>query len=174
MFSWDRLLLNLIMSKECSGCRALAYKFSFHDLHFVFVFKIKVPHPNHPSTRISVQVPALGIHFSPVRYSRLMELLNILYGAMQNGTQPVGENFQAELAPWNPQDLAAEAQILVWKVRIKMITVATVGSYIVILLVFVTRAFLLMSFIYFVHRELAILLLHGSLVFSCCLDFTSM
>lgn len=45
-----------------------------------------------------------------------MKLLNIISGAIQNGTQPVGENFQAELAPWNPPDLSAEAQILVWKV----------------------------------------------------------
>ncbi|XP_074383059.1 uncharacterized protein LOC141724723 isoform X2 [Apium graveolens] len=81
----------------------------------VIVDQIKVPHPNHPSTRISVQVPILGIHFSPVRYSRLMKLLNIISGTIQNGTQPVGGNFQAELAPWNPPDLSAEAQILVWK-----------------------------------------------------------
>lgn len=92
--------------------------------------KIKVPHPSHPSTRISVQVPTLGIHFSPVRYSRIMELLNILYGTMQNCTQPVGENFQAELAPWNPPDLAAEAQILVWKVRLTMMSAAKISSYI--------------------------------------------
>lgn len=45
-----------------------------------------------------------------------MKLLDIINGTIQNGTQPVGGNFQAELAPWNPPDLSAEAQILVWKV----------------------------------------------------------
>lgn len=61
-------------------------------------------------------MPSLGVHFSPVRYSRLMKLLDVMYGTIQNGTQPVSANFQDELAPWNPPDLATEAQILVWKV----------------------------------------------------------
>ncbi|WOH07393.1 hypothetical protein DCAR_0726823 [Daucus carota subsp. sativus] len=81
----------------------------------VIVDQIKVPHPDYPSTRVSVQVPILGIHFSPVRYSRLMKLLNIINGTIQNASQPVGGDFQADLAPWNPPDLSAEAQILVWK-----------------------------------------------------------
>ncbi|KAK1380403.1 Calcium-dependent lipid-binding family protein [Heracleum sosnowskyi] len=81
----------------------------------VIVDQIKVPHPSHPSTRIAVQMPTLGIHLSPVRYSRLLKLLDVMYGTIQNGTQPVDGNFQDELAPWNPPDLAAEAQILVWK-----------------------------------------------------------
>ncbi|CAK9187594.1 unnamed protein product [Ilex paraguariensis] len=81
----------------------------------MIVDQIKVPHPSHPSTRVSVQVPSLGIHFSPARYFRLVELLNILYGTMQSGTQHVVENFQEELAPWNPPDLATEARILVWR-----------------------------------------------------------
>lgn len=45
-----------------------------------------------------------------------MKLLDVMYGTIQNRTQPVGGNFHDELAPWNPPDLAAEAQILVWKV----------------------------------------------------------
>ncbi|CAI9779714.1 unnamed protein product [Fraxinus pennsylvanica] len=81
----------------------------------VILDQIKVPHPNHPSTRVYVQVPSLGIHFSPARYCRLMELLNILYGAMPNAEQPAVGNMQTELAPWNPPDLATEARILIWK-----------------------------------------------------------
>uniref|UniRef100_A0A175YPS3 Uncharacterized protein n=1 Tax=Daucus carota subsp. sativus TaxID=79200 RepID=A0A175YPS3_DAUCS len=81
----------------------------------VIVDQIKVPHPRHPSTRISVQMPTLGFHFSPVRYSRLMKLLDVMYGTTQNSTLSGGEKFQDELAPWNPPDLAADAQILVWK-----------------------------------------------------------
>ncbi|KAA8527969.1 hypothetical protein F0562_035162 [Nyssa sinensis] len=81
----------------------------------VIVDQIKVPHPSYPSTCVSFQVPSLGIHLSPTRYCRLLELLNILYGKMQNSGQPVVENLQAELAPWNPTDLATEARILVWR-----------------------------------------------------------
>ncbi|KAJ0034329.1 hypothetical protein Pint_24264 [Pistacia integerrima] len=80
----------------------------------VIVDQIKVPHPSYPSTRVSVQVPNLGVHFSPERYLRLMELLNILQGRMETCGQPSVDNFQAELAPWSPADLASDASILVW------------------------------------------------------------
>ncbi|KAG2726780.1 hypothetical protein I3760_01G128300 [Carya illinoinensis] len=81
----------------------------------VLIDQIKVPHPSCPSTRISIQVPNLGIHFSPARYCRLMELIKILYGTMETGSQPTVDHFQAELAPWSPADLAIDARILVWK-----------------------------------------------------------
>ncbi|XP_057475541.1 uncharacterized protein LOC130763619 isoform X1 [Actinidia eriantha] len=81
----------------------------------VIVDQIKVPHPSYPSTRISVQVPSLGIHFSPARYCRLMDLLNILYGTTQSSGQPEFEKLQAEFVPWNRPDLATEARILVWR-----------------------------------------------------------
>ncbi|KAI7993232.1 putative vacuolar protein sorting-associated protein 13A [Camellia lanceoleosa] len=81
----------------------------------VIVDQIKVPHPSYPSTRVSVQVPSLGIHFSPARYCRLMELFNILYGTTQSSGQPELENFQADFVPWNSPDLATEARILVWR-----------------------------------------------------------
>ncbi|KAJ7955294.1 calcium-dependent lipid-binding family protein [Quillaja saponaria] len=81
----------------------------------VLVDQIKVPHPSYPSTRISVQVPNLGVHFSPARYLRLMELLNILYGAMETCGQPDTGNCQAKLAPWSSSNLNVDARILVWK-----------------------------------------------------------
>ncbi|KAL5782083.1 hypothetical protein ACOSP7_007112 [Xanthoceras sorbifolium] len=80
----------------------------------VIVDQIKVPHPHYPSTRVSVQVPNIGIHFSPARYHRLIELLNILYAAMESCGQPTVDNSQAELAPWNLADLATDARVLVW------------------------------------------------------------
>lgn len=86
-------------------------------LHFcICLLKIKVPHPSYPSTCISIQVPNLGIHFSPARYRRLMELLNILYDTMEAHGQSTVDYFQPELAPWSPADLATDARILVWKV----------------------------------------------------------
>nr|GEV02157.1 vacuolar protein sorting-associated protein 62 [Tanacetum cinerariifolium] len=80
----------------------------------VIVDQIKVPHPCHPSTRVSVQVPTLGIHLSPSRFSLLMELLKILSGTIESGTKLV-EDYQAEHAPWSSPDLATEVQILVWR-----------------------------------------------------------
>ncbi|RVX21853.1 putative ribonuclease H protein [Vitis vinifera] len=81
----------------------------------VIVDQIKVPHPSYPSTRVSVQVPNLGIHFSPARYYRLMELLDILYGTMEKSNKSTVENYQAGLAPWSLADLATDARILVWR-----------------------------------------------------------
>ncbi|KAK7363427.1 hypothetical protein VNO77_05570 [Canavalia gladiata] len=81
----------------------------------VLVNQIKVPHPSYPSTLISIQVPNLGIHFSSERYSRIMELLSILYKAMETCSQPTTDSFQSKLTPWSPADLAADGRILVWK-----------------------------------------------------------
>ncbi|XP_031738035.1 uncharacterized protein LOC101213129 isoform X1 [Cucumis sativus] len=83
----------------------------------VIVDQIKVPHPSYPSTRISIQVPNLGIHISPARYCKLMELLNTIYGKMETYSQPsdTGGNFQPVLPPWGPVDLTADARILVWR-----------------------------------------------------------
>ncbi|KAM3341348.1 putative protein isoform X1 [Capsicum galapagoense] len=81
----------------------------------VIVDQIKVPHPGLPSMRVSVQVPNFGVHFSPARYRRLMELLDILYRTMPETEQPAIENLPPEYAPWYPPDLATEARILVWK-----------------------------------------------------------
>ncbi|KAI4344734.1 hypothetical protein L6164_011925 [Bauhinia variegata] len=81
----------------------------------VLVDLIKVPHPSYPSTRISVQVPNLGIHFSPERFFRIMKLLNIFYGTIKTCSQPASNNFQAELAPWSVADLATDGRLLVWR-----------------------------------------------------------
>ncbi|TYI07189.1 hypothetical protein ES332_A10G210100v1 [Gossypium tomentosum] len=81
----------------------------------VVVDQIKVPRLNYPSTHVSVQVPNLGIHFSPERYCRLMELLDILYVAMDPCGQPGGVDFQAGVTPWSAADLATDAKILVWR-----------------------------------------------------------
>lgn len=92
-------------------------KLSVLLIYFVrFLFKIKVPHPSYPSTRISVQVPNLGVHFSPSRYRRIMELLNIFYGTMETRNLPASDNFQDELTPWSSVDLASDTKILVWRV----------------------------------------------------------
>jgi vacuolar protein sorting-associated protein 13A/C len=81
----------------------------------VIVDQIKIPCPRQPSTRVSVQVPTLGIHFSNTRFCRLMDLINILCGTMKKDSQPVVDNAQPLFVPWNPPDLASDARVLVWK-----------------------------------------------------------
>lgn len=80
----------------------------------VIIDQIKVPHPSYPSTRVSFQVPNIGIHFSPARYLRLTELLNILYRTIDPSGQSTVGNFKSKHA-WDPADIAMEARILVWK-----------------------------------------------------------
>ncbi|KAB2604886.1 hypothetical protein D8674_042145 [Pyrus ussuriensis x Pyrus communis] len=82
----------------------------------VLVDQIIVPHPSYPSMRISIQVPNLGIHFSPSRFQRLMKLLYIFNGTLEtcNASQPALDDFQAE-TPWSLSDLSTEARILAWR-----------------------------------------------------------
>ncbi|KAK8671255.1 hypothetical protein V6N13_037855 [Hibiscus sabdariffa] len=81
----------------------------------VVVDQIKVPHLCYPSMHVSVEVPILGIHFSPARYCRLVELLDMLYVSMDPCVQPAGVDFQAGPTPWSAADLATDAKILVWR-----------------------------------------------------------
>ncbi|XP_019418850.1 PREDICTED: uncharacterized protein LOC109329610 isoform X2 [Lupinus angustifolius] len=81
----------------------------------VLVNQIKIPHPRYPSTRISIQVPNLSIHFSSERYFRIMELLNILYKTMETYSLSTADSFEAKLTARSPSDLATDGRILVWK-----------------------------------------------------------
>lgn len=86
----------------------------------VCLLKIKMPHPIYPSTRFLVQVPNIGIHFSPKRSLKIMELLNILYGTLETCSQPTAGDSQAKLTPWSPGALTTDCRILVWKVYPKI------------------------------------------------------
>ncbi|KAG9446693.1 hypothetical protein H6P81_012821 [Aristolochia fimbriata] len=81
----------------------------------VVVDQIKIPHPRFPSTRVSVQVPSVGIHFSPQRYSRLMDLLNILYSTTEGVQDSSIEYLHTSVWSQHPADLATNARILVWR-----------------------------------------------------------
>ncbi|XP_073012998.1 uncharacterized protein [Typha latifolia] len=80
----------------------------------VIVDQMKVPHPSYPSTRVSVQVPNLAIHFSPERYCKIMELLDIFYGSSESSNLDCNEYPLAGHIPWYPADRATDARILVW------------------------------------------------------------
>ena len=85
--------------------------------YFCGGIKIKVPHPDYPSTRVSFQVPNLDIHFSPKRYSKIVELLGVL-NHLKGGNNEVSDSHKSgSLPPWYPADLAADARTLVWRVR---------------------------------------------------------
>ncbi|XP_020520361.1 uncharacterized protein LOC18430003 [Amborella trichopoda] len=84
----------------------------------VIVDQIKVPHPSYPSTRVSFQVPNLGIHFSPARYGRIMELLSILYGTLETNDSADTKDFQTCRVSWHPAELSADARILVWRLNL--------------------------------------------------------
>jgi len=75
-----------------------------------------VPHPSYPSTLISIQVPNLGIHFSPERNFRIMELLSLFNKTMETCNQPTTDSFQSKPVPWSSSDLTTDCRILVWKV----------------------------------------------------------
>ncbi|GAB2300237.1 hypothetical protein Dimus_034275 [Dionaea muscipula] len=80
----------------------------------VVVDQIKVPHPSYPSMRVTVQVPNLGIHVSPARYCRLVELVNMFYNTMQSTGPPMDDDIKPN-APWSSVDMDIEARVLVWK-----------------------------------------------------------
>lgn len=90
----------------------------FYLTRICFLLKIKVAHPSYPSTRISIQVPNIGVHFSPTRYMRIMQLSDILYGAMKTYSQAPVDHIPDGIQPWSPADLLSDARILVWKVCI--------------------------------------------------------
>lgn len=64
--------------------------------------QIKLQHPKYPATRVSIQVPNLGLHFSPSRYSRIMNLLAIF------------DERDARKDELTPADLAGDARVLFW------------------------------------------------------------
>ena len=49
---------------------------------------------------------------------RIMQLSDILYGAMKTYSQAPVDDTPDGIQPWSPADLASDAKILVWKVCI--------------------------------------------------------
>ncbi|KAF8032759.1 hypothetical protein BT93_D1608 [Corymbia citriodora subsp. variegata] len=59
-----------------------------------------VEDPSYPSTRIAVQLPSLGFHFSPARYHRLMQVLKIFQGEDSDRSDSIRPWSQADLEGW--------------------------------------------------------------------------
>ncbi|EFJ17191.1 hypothetical protein SELMODRAFT_421223 [Selaginella moellendorffii] len=60
---------------------------------------------NWPSTCVAIEVPRLGIHFSPTRYLRLLYLLHALESADRSSSQP-------NALSWQPSEAAGDARVL--------------------------------------------------------------
>ncbi|KAK4786568.1 hypothetical protein SAY86_010401 [Trapa natans] len=71
--------------------------------------QIWMENPSFPSTRLAVQLPSLGFHFSPARYHRLMQIIKIF--------QEVDAEISDSSHPWNQADLEGWSYALVWKGR---------------------------------------------------------
>lgn len=70
--------------------------------------QIRLQNPGFPSTRISVQLPSLGFHFSPARYHRLMQVAKIFERRERNDLD--------YFHPWSQADFEGWLSLLSWKV----------------------------------------------------------
>lgn len=71
--------------------------------------QIRLENPSFPSTRLAVQLPSLGFHFSPARYHRLMQIIKIF---QKEDAETSNSN-----QPWSQADLEGWSYVLVWKVH---------------------------------------------------------
>ncbi|XP_024524741.1 uncharacterized protein LOC9654875 isoform X2 [Selaginella moellendorffii] len=72
---------------------------------FALLQQICVPHPSYPSTRVAVRVPSVAVHFSPARYHRLMQVVELLQGGSTD----------VSVRPWEPADFEGDLTVLAWK-----------------------------------------------------------
>ncbi|OMP08180.1 hypothetical protein COLO4_06705 [Corchorus olitorius] len=66
--------------------------------------QIRFENPSYPSTRLAVQLPSLGFHFSPARYHRLMQVIKIF--------QEDDNDSPDLLRPWNQADFEGWLSVL--------------------------------------------------------------
>ncbi|XP_022737877.1 uncharacterized protein LOC111290709 isoform X2 [Durio zibethinus] len=66
--------------------------------------QIRLENPSYPSTRLAVQLPSLGFHFSPARYHRLMQVIKI-FQEEENDSPDL-------LRPWNQADFEGWLSVL--------------------------------------------------------------
>lgn len=75
--------------------------------------QICVPHPKYPSTRVAIRLPSLGFQFSPARYHRLMQVINVFSSQSSKGGN---DNGTSSIRPWDPADFEGPLSVLSWKV----------------------------------------------------------
>lgn len=71
--------------------------------------QIRMENPSYPSTRFGVRVPSIGLHFSPARYHRLMQVVKIFEGEESEKSD--------SYRPWTQTDFEGWLSHLSRKVR---------------------------------------------------------
>ncbi|KAG0604101.1 hypothetical protein M758_10G145000 [Ceratodon purpureus] len=71
--------------------------------------QICVPHPNYPTTRIAVRLQSVGFQFSPARYHRIMQVVEVFSGGSDE------EATQSAFRPWDSPDFDGPMSVLSWK-----------------------------------------------------------
>lgn len=72
------------------------------------LIQIRLENPSYPSTRLAIQLPSLGFHFSPARYHRLMRIAKLF----QDEDNEDSDSFR----PWNQADFEGWLSTLTRKV----------------------------------------------------------
>jgi vacuolar protein sorting-associated protein 13A/C len=73
--------------------------------------QICVPHPNYPTTRVALRLQSVGFQFSPARYHRIMQVVEVFSGG------PDEDAAQSAFRPWDSPDFDGQMSVLSWKVR---------------------------------------------------------
>lgn len=82
---------------------------------FLLFEKLRIPHPAYPLTHIALQVPHLGLHFSPGRYHKFAQLIATFDDS--NGSSDkieLPEKIQTKPS-WYPPEHEGSSMVLVWK-----------------------------------------------------------
>ncbi|KAH7429919.1 hypothetical protein KP509_09G071400 [Ceratopteris richardii] len=76
--------------------------------------QLRIPDPAYPSTHIALQVPRLGLHFSPGRYRSLLQLIEGLDPSCTSNKLDSSDLSHIK-ASWYPADYEGSGMVLVWK-----------------------------------------------------------
>eukprot|EP00250_Pteridium_aquilinum_P021886 c25256_g1_i1 orf=924-13886(-) len=82
---------------------------------FLLFEKLRIPHPAYPLTHIALQVPHLGLHFSPGRYRRLSQLIATFDDSNCSSDKMEQSGLIKANASWYPADHEGSSMVLVWK-----------------------------------------------------------
>lgn len=82
---------------------------------FLLFEKIRIPHPTYPSTHVAIQVPHLGLHFSPARYERFMQLIATFEGSNSSQGKADPSDSTVMRSSWYPADQEGSMRVLFWK-----------------------------------------------------------
>jgi vacuolar protein sorting-associated protein 13A/C len=71
--------------------------------------QICVPHPKYPTTRVAFRLESLGFQFSPARYHRIMQVVEVFAGSSDEDAT------DSAFRPWDSPDFDGQLSVLSWK-----------------------------------------------------------